>query len=225
MGNCLVTGNRAGRGAAVYNADESMAALRNCTISGNAATAGPESGGAVFNDTLSRTLVTNCILVENRPDEIVDRCPASKVSYSVIEGGLEGLGVVRVTVADPKFVAPGRWDDAGTPEDQADDVWVGPQQTDQGGDYHLQPGSPCIDAAHGDEALPLDIEDSSRSDDPGTRDTGIGDPTYVDIGAYEFQGRTGRSGGCAPGRGAHLAMTLWLLFAAALGRSRPAVRG
>ena len=42
--------------------------------------------------------------------------------------------------ADPLFADPGYWDDAGTPEDPSDDIWVN-------GDYHLRSNSPCIDAA------------------------------------------------------------------------------
>ena len=46
--------------------------------------------------------------------------------------------------------------------------------------------SPCIDAANGDAAPDADILGNARYDDPATVDIGTGDPTYVDIGAYEF---------------------------------------
>ena len=55
-------------------------------------------------------------------------------------------------------------------------------------DFHLDAGSPCIDAANGFEAPELDIEMNPRVDDPGTEpNSGIGIPPYVDIGAYEYQ--------------------------------------
>ena len=71
------------------------------------------------------------------------------------------------------------------------------------GDLHLQTGSPCIDAGDnslvlfdendmdqdGDmsEPIPWDLDGNFRFfDDPGTIDTGIGDPPITDMGAYEY---------------------------------------
>ena len=86
--------------------------------------------------------------------------------------------------ADPLFVDPGHWDDHGTPADPSDDTFVL-------GDYHLLPGSPCIDAGTNDidnpattevETLPAtDLAGITRVID-GNRD---GTAT-VDIGAYEY---------------------------------------
>ena len=79
---------------------------------------------------------------------------------------------------DPGFVSPGFWHDNGTVHDPADDYWVT-------GDYHLGPGSPCIDAgshgAPGAGALPpQDFEGDPRLMD------GNGDQVaIVDIGADE----------------------------------------
>ena len=94
-------------------------------------------------------------------------------------------------------MAPGYWDDGGTPGDPDDDVWVD-------GDYRLSAGSPCIDAGGNaavpadeldldgdgdfDEPLPFDLDGHPRFvDDPNTPDTGAGEPPIVDMGAYEFQ--------------------------------------
>ena len=62
------------------------------------------------------------------------------------------------------------------------------------GDYHLQPGSPCIDAGDND-AVPFDVTTDRDgkprfSDVPLTPDTGKGLPPIVDFGAYEYQGIT-----------------------------------
>jgi len=57
-------------------------------------------------------------------------------------------------------------------------------------DYSLRAGSPCIDAADGNAAPETGILANPRHDDPGVENTGIGNPNYVDIGAYEFQGTT-----------------------------------
>ncbi len=56
-----------------------------------------------------------------------------------------------------------------------------------GGDYHLSASSPCIDAANGDWASSTDLEGNSRYDVPNVADQGSGSPTYVDMGAYEYQ--------------------------------------
>jgi hypothetical protein len=62
------------------------------------------------------------------------------------------------------------------------------------GDFHLQAGSPAIDAGTSDGAPPLDNACGARVDDPATTNTGSGTPDYFDIGAFEF----GASGGpCA----------------------------
>lgn len=49
------------------------------------------------------------------------------------------------------------------------------------------PGSPCIDAADGDAAPELDILGHARWDDPDQPDTGVSDPPFADIGAYEYR--------------------------------------
>ena len=86
--------------------------------------------------------------------------------------------------ADPLFVDPGHWNDNGTPDDPSDDKFIL-------GDYHILPGSPCIDAGTNDidnpdtpevETLPAtDIAGIARVID-GNRD---GTAT-VDMGAYEY---------------------------------------
>jgi len=55
-------------------------------------------------------------------------------------------------------------------------------------DYHIDSGSPCIDASDGDEAPSEDLDGNSRYDDPNTSNTGTGTPDYADIGSYEYQG-------------------------------------
>lgn len=98
------------------------------------------------------------------------------IGYNNIQGGWEGQGNIDV---DPLFVDP------------------------DNGDFHLQAGSPCIDAGDntavapdtadldGDgnttEPIPWDLDSNLRFvDDPSTVDTGNGTPPIVDMGAYEF---------------------------------------
>ena len=63
-----------------------------------------------------------------------------------------------------------------------DPLFVGPAS----GDVRLQKGSPCIDRADGDAAPEFDIDGQARFDDPGIEDLGTGEPTYADIGAFEY---------------------------------------
>ena len=56
------------------------------------------------------------------------------------------------------------------------------------GDFHLQAGSPAIDAGTSDGAPTTDKDGKPRWDDPATSDTGAGAISYVDIGAFEYQG-------------------------------------
>ncbi|HUT30827.1 MAG TPA: right-handed parallel beta-helix repeat-containing protein [Sedimentisphaerales bacterium] len=72
---------------------------------------------------------------------------------------------------DPNFVRLGSWDDANTPGDANDDFFVP-------GNYHLLPGSPCIDAGDNNSvppSLPVDMDGEERVFEDA-----------VDIGADEF---------------------------------------
>jgi hypothetical protein len=53
------------------------------------------------------------------------------------------------------------------------------------GNLHLTTRSPCLDAALGDSAPPLDAEGMVRHDMPLITNTGSGTPPFADMGAYE----------------------------------------
>ena len=185
--NCTFNGNTAeDDGGGMYNVFGSSPTVTGCTFSGNSA-GGFGNGGGMYNTGASSPtvtnctftgnfaggeggmhntggsspMVTNCILWNNGPEEIFG--PAT-VAYSDVHGGWPGIGNID---ADPLFVDP------------------------ENGDYRLQAGSPCIDAAD-NTAVPkgttTDLDGNPRFvDDPDTPDTGNGDPPIVDMGAYEFQ--------------------------------------
>jgi len=214
LANCTFSGNSAenGDGGGMYNW-YSNATLTNCTFSGNIVAVG---GGGMYNysgsptvtnctftgnsaghygggvaEILSHSRLTNCILWRDTPDEIYVYGRVPVVTYSDVQGGWMGEGNID---ADPCFVEPGYWADANDPNiavepNDPNAVWVD-------GDYHLMPGSPCIDAGDnsrvpadttdldGDgnttEPVPWDLDGNPRIVD-GNNDGN----SVVDMGAYE----------------------------------------
>jgi hypothetical protein len=116
--NCTFIENTANNGGGVHNqvylSDSFI--FTNCTFSENSA----NSGGGMYNEWLDETVVNNCILWGDIPDEIYG---GASVTYSDVEGGNTGVGNID---ADPLFVSF------------------------NGFDYLLGRGSPCIDAGDPD---------------------------------------------------------------------------
>ncbi|MCH7703107.1 MAG: VCBS repeat-containing protein [Planctomycetes bacterium] len=209
ISNCVVVGNFADAGGGMYTLDGSPV-LFNCLFSGNSGGVGGglrASGGfptlvnCTFGDNHALSIgggiyvfsgavgVTNCILWGNTGEvdptieasQILLLASTAVVSYTDIEGldTFAGNGNIG---SDPLFVDPGA-------------------------DFHLSPGSPCIDAANNDmvprdssdldgdgdtsEPASLDLDGNPRFvDDPATEDTGIPGtpgPPVVDMGVHEFQ--------------------------------------
>jgi len=179
--NCVFDSNSAVEGGAVYHVNKSSPPFKNCAFTANTA----ERGGAVFSTENSSPLfrnatfygnsagsgagiysaggspsVANSILWGNVPDGIADVTSTMNVLYSDVQGWSIGLANIS---QDPLFANPGDRD------------------------VHLKAGSPCIDRANGDLALSTDLDGSYRYDDPSTPNTGSGNPTYADMGAYEYR--------------------------------------
>ncbi len=163
--NCTFIGNTADdQGGGMYS-HQSNPIVNNCTFSGNVAYS---DGGGILNNGWSDTMVSNCILWGNAPDEIYVGTGTATVNYSDVQGGYPGIGNIEV---DPMFVEPGYWDDSGTPSDPYDDFWVD-------GNYHLLPVSPCIDT--GDPNYVPEADETDLDGNPRI----IG--SVIDMGAYEF---------------------------------------
>ncbi len=106
-------------------------------------------GGALFTSNNSNPILKNTILWNNSPDEIYDFMSPPDVIYCDIKGGYSGTGNIN-----------------------ADPLWV-----DYNYDFHLLPGSPCIDAGTNLGAPDTDFDGQLRPNP----NTGI-----TDIGADEF---------------------------------------
>ena len=109
---------------------------------------GNSLGGAIYNSGGSPT-ITNCILWNDSPREMYNELGSDPiVTYCDIQGGYTGEGNISV---DPQFVNAA------------------------GGDLHLQPGSPCVDAGCSIGGLTQDFEGDPRPHGSG-----------FDIGADEY---------------------------------------
>lgn len=136
--NCLFSGNSAEfQGGAIYSSVAAVdgMTLINCTLSGNSS--GTEGGGVSLEG--GQTIIKNCILWDNSPDQISVSGGFGTVSFSDVQGGLpvgviDGGGNIGDNPADnPLFVDPVGPD--GMPGTEDDDL-------------QLSAGSPCIDAAN-----------------------------------------------------------------------------
>jgi hypothetical protein len=163
MSNCTFTGNlseSSGAGLSNYG----NVKLENCTFNGNWA----KQNSSIAQYSSSILNISNCIIWDGQDSISDSNFSTLTVSYSDIQGGLEGEGNIN---ADPLFTNPGYWADANDPNNVVEPnapnaVWVE-------GDYHLksQAGrfdpnsqtwiqddvtSPCIDA--GDPNSPIGYE-------------------------------------------------------------------
>jgi hypothetical protein len=162
--NCLFSNNSADVGGGMFNLSSSPT-VTNCTFSGNSA----NDGAGMFNSNQSSAIVSNCVFWANLPSQIDNLFSTPTISFCNVQGGLPASSV-----------------DAGGNID-IDPLFVSPP-----GDLHLQPGSPCIDAA---DSTPLQAQPVTTDLDGNPRyvnavivsDTGAGIPTYLDMGAYETQ--------------------------------------
>jgi parallel beta-helix repeat protein len=155
--NCILTGNTAVSGGGLY-----------CVIASPAQTASPSlincviqgnsaaSGGGVYSGSYAKPRLTNCILWGNEPTAIDHYGSSSAaVRYSNVQGGYAGEGNIDV---DPLFAF-------------ADD-------------FHLLPGSSCIDAGTNSPSGALPSPDADGNPRPfDGDDDGM---AVADMGIYEF---------------------------------------
>jgi len=185
----LIAGNQAGRsgGGAFCDSIDPVLFSAN-TVVGNRSAA---YGGARLDwENPGSAVLSDGIFWGNKSDSgqpirlHADNGSAVRVSHCDIEGGKDAISLYHVALdwgpdnidADPLFVQPGQWDETG--------VFIP-------GDYHLLPGSPCIDAGTNDidnpdtpavETLP----DTDIAGNPRIIDGNLDGVAPVEMGAYEY---------------------------------------
>jgi parallel beta-helix repeat protein/predicted outer membrane repeat protein len=190
LNNCEFTGNvTQDSGGGMHNTVSSSPTLLNCTFTGNSA---GNIGGGIWNRGNSNPTLTNCIIWGNEAREgpeiaVVEGSDPSTVtvSYSDAQGGKQDVyvgpgcaliwGQGNIDTA-PCFADPGYWGHRDDPNivvepNDPNALWVY-------GDYHLLPGSPCIDTGDPNyvaEPNEMDLDGKPRV---------IGD--RIDMGAYEY---------------------------------------
>jgi hypothetical protein len=184
--NSLLYENKASQGGGLYGWG-SIQTIINCTLSRNEAAGG---GGICLEDSLEdpalnnrewRMNFVNSIVWENYAvwgleillgqSDLSFYPPVVSLTYSDIKGGSNGIAIE----TEGRFI----WGNGNLKKNPA---FIAPEI----GDFHLNPGSPCIDAADSTLALPYDLEQKGRYDDPDTENKGYGPIKYLDIGALEF---------------------------------------
>ncbi len=201
---CRFLNNSTGMyGGAVYNTGTDPT-LTQCVFHGNTATAGNAHGGVIYS-TSSSPVLTNCVLYDNESGCVGNGIYSVQFSDPVITNCiLSGSDVVydgsySAAVVTYCNIQQAGYEDAGLHNNAGDPLFVDPEA----GDFHLQAGSPCIDAGNsqavpldscdldldGDcaEVLPRDLFGNARcADDPATADTGQGPGAVVDMGVHEL---------------------------------------
>ncbi|MBN1346305.1 MAG: right-handed parallel beta-helix repeat-containing protein [Phycisphaerae bacterium] len=149
IANCMVVGNQAyWGGGGIVCMYPSNVTITNCTIVRNIVEGGwsPFSAGGIYTSSPLVT-ITNCLLWENDPPQIQADSAEPAVTYCNIQGGWPGETNID---EDPRFVDPNGPD--------------GDPNTWEDNDYHLDLGSPCINAGdpNGDYADQTDIDGQRR---------------------------------------------------------------
>ncbi|HUS71839.1 MAG TPA: right-handed parallel beta-helix repeat-containing protein [Sedimentisphaerales bacterium] len=174
--NCIISGNTAPEGGAIYSHNASNPLITNCTISTNTAY---NSAGAIYCFNSSNLIISHSILWGNTapsaPEILVGNLGAAttiQISYCDIQGGQTSVildndctvdwGQGNIDI-DPQFVDTGYTDKS---------------RRDVEGDYHLLEESPCIDA--GDSGFVAGPDETDIDGNPRI----LGEK--IDLGADEY---------------------------------------
>jgi hypothetical protein len=173
----VVADNRAGDHGGGLVAAFAIANLTNVLVSGNASSAGPASALMLVND--SKVEIWNSTIADNNPQgqqAIIVQASTLTVTNSIMWNNALNIQADPpctdcVSVSTSNVQGGCEWCAAGEGNIDVDPLFVDAAADD----YHLQVGSPCIDAGTAAGAPTADIEGTPRGGDP-------------DMGAYEWSG-------------------------------------
>ncbi len=195
--DCVITGNWAdgSEGGGLFCSAAASATLVNCVLSGNGASGG---AGAVASYRTNLSLV-NCTVADNwAPSKFTFRylntvgSPNVRVVNTVLAWLWQPLGegtpvnctelvpcfTACIVRRSPLFVRPGDYDFTRFKPVELEGIeYSFPDFEVRAPDYHLLPGSPCVDAGEARDAPSADLD-------------GVARPAWgaVDVGAYEYVG-------------------------------------
>ena len=204
LNNLVVENNRAGNGAGGIFSDHSSSRISNLIIRNNTATKGggagsvnaspvftnvlfsSNAGGALLNDGLGTTLLTNVTIVDHNSTAVVVNAGSLTVHNSIIWGGLTGTYTASYSLIEGKT--------GGTGNLNGNTITAAEIFSDfAGGHYHLLKSSPAVNAgsneqywnAAGDGAIPSPTPTAVWGTDLEGRQRLSG--VSIDLGAYEYQ--------------------------------------
>jgi len=164
IANLTITGNSAGDGGGIYLAPSSATSttIKNCTVAGNSA---EYKGGGIYITRVwgwAEVGLTNCILwgdlAPQGPEIALADDTYLTLTYSDVQGGEAAV-----------YTAPWSWLYWQDSIDE-DPLFFGPEN------YHLTPGSPCVDSGS-DVGVYADIDGDSR---PQGAQFDMGSDEYAD---------------------------------------------
>ncbi len=199
MVNCVFVGNDAAAGGGGLFSSGGLQ-LVNCTVAGNRTDNAQSRGGGIRIEGASASaLIRNCVLWGNTDGGTVVEVaqwsfdnPSLSADYCRIQGWSGLNNGIATSGNDPLLVDIDGPDDLRGTGDENVRLGVDSSCIDAGNNFYVPPDTFDIDSdGNTTEPLPFDADGEVRfMDIPSVPDSGVGEAPIVDIGAYEFSGRT-----------------------------------